>query len=189
MKSLYVSWSIMVILLFDLLISVLHLILSSVAHKDRIINTIRGTHNKTETKTHTSQGESDACAVKSCISERLNLLNKFIAASITPNISHDDAVRSLREMMADKKYFIDSTKISFTHEYPEFVAFLEKSGLTDYEIGYCCLYIMGLNGKDISSYMGSGHYKLSSNIRKKFGLTERDTNLDKYLRGVFTQIL
>ena len=47
---------------------------------------------------------------------------------------------------------------------------------------------MGLKGKDISSYMGNGHYKLSSMIRKKLSLSEHDTNLDIYLRQILAKI-
>ena len=61
--------------------------------------------------------------------------------------------------------------------------------LSDGEIGYCCLYAMGLKGKDISAYMGNGHYKLSSAIRKKFGLSEHDTNLDIFLREILAETI
>ena len=47
---------------------------------------------------------------------------------------------------------------------------------------------MGLKGKEISSYLGNSHYKQSSSIRKKLGLTEHDTNLDLYLRGIIAKL-
>ena len=124
--------------------------------------------------------------VKMHVCERLGLLNKFIASNITPNFSKN-AAQELKQLMYDKKYFIDSTRISFLIEYPKFIKQLKKSGLSDSEIGYCCLYAMGLKGKDISSYLGNGHYKLSSTIRKKLGLTEHDTNLDIYLREILAK--
>ena len=124
--------------------------------------------------------------VKMHVCERLRLLNKFIASNMTPNFSKN-AAQELKQLMYDKKYFIDSTRISFLIEYPKFIKQLKKSGLSDSEIGYCCLYAMGLKGKDISSYLGNGHYKLSSTIRKKLGLTEHDTNLDIYLREILAK--
>lgn len=118
---------------------------------------------------------------KVLVGERLSLLNKFIASNMTPNFSID-AAEELNQLMRDKNYFIESTRISFLIEHPEFVGYLKDKGLTDGEVGYCCFYAMGLKGKDISSYMGNGHYKLSSAIRKKLGLSEHDTNLDIFLR-------
>lgn len=123
---------------------------------------------------------------RNLIAERLSLLNKFIASNMTPNFSVD-AAEELKELMQDKNYFIESTRISFLIEHPRFVGYLKKKGLSDAEIGYCCLYAMGLKGKDISSYMGKGHYKLSSVIRKKFGLSEHDTNLDIFLREILAE--
>ena len=123
---------------------------------------------------------------RNLIAERLSLLNKFIASNMTPNFSVD-AAEELKELMQDKNYFIESTRISFLIEHPKFVGYLKKRGLSDAEIGYCCLYAMGLKGKDISSYMGKGHYKLSSVIRKKFALSEHDTNLDIFLREILAE--
>lgn len=125
--------------------------------------------------------------VKMHIVERLNLLNKFIASNMTPYFSKD-AANELKQLMNDKKHFIESTRISFLIEHPQFIHYLKKRGLSDSEIGYCCLYAMGLKGKDISSYMGNGHYKLSSMIRKKLSLSEHDTNLDIYLRQILAKI-
>lgn len=125
--------------------------------------------------------------VKKYIRERLNLLNKFIASNLTPNFT-EKVAKELKQLMQDKKYFIESTRVSFSIEHPQFVNFLKKKGLSDSEIGYCCLYIMGLKGKDISSYMGSGHYKLSSVLRKKFGLSEHDTNIDIFLHEKLEEI-
>ena len=124
---------------------------------------------------------------RTLVSERLNLLNKFIASNMTPNYSLD-AAKELKQLMQDKKYFIESTRISFLVEHPKFIGYLKKRGLSDGEIGYCCLYLMGLKGKDISAYMGKGHYKLSSTIRKKFGLSEHDTNLDIFLRETLAEM-
>ena len=122
------------------------------------------------------------------ICERLNLLNKFIVSHISPNYSAG-AEEELQRLMQDKKHFMKSTKVSFEIENPGFIAYLVEKGLSDYEIGYCCFYAMGLKGKDIGNFMGNGHYKISSAIRKKLGLTEHDTNLDIYLRKVFKEKL
>lgn len=54
---------------------------------------------------------------RNLIAERLSLLNKFIASNMTPNFSVD-AAKELKELMLDKNYFIESTRISFLIEYP-----------------------------------------------------------------------
>ena len=125
-------------------------------------------------------------AVQQRISERLNLLNTFIVSNMTPNYSKS-ALEQLKQLMDDKDYFIESTRLSFLVEHPKFISYLQQYGLTDNEIGYCCLYAMGLKGKDISSYLGKGHYKQSSAIRKKLGLNEHDTNLDIYIRDLISK--
>ena len=121
------------------------------------------------------------------ISERLTVLNKFIAAHITPTFSKT-AIEELEKLMQNKNDFIESTRLSFLIENPRFVEYLKQKGLKEAEIGYCCLYAMGLKGKEISSYLGNSHYKQSSSIRKKLGLTEHDTNLDLYLRGMIAKL-
>ena len=128
--------------------------------------------------------------VRKHIVERLNLLNKFAAANITPSFS-DDAIQELQQLMQDKFYFLESTRQSFILAYPEFIDFLQRRGLSENEIGFCCLYTIGLRGKDISNYMGmssSGYYKYSSNLRKKFGLKESDTNIDIFLRDIIDNV-
>ncbi|MBQ8839136.1 MAG: hypothetical protein IJ005_07440 [Bacteroidales bacterium] len=122
------------------------------------------------------------------LNERLHLLNRIIVSNMTPNPSNE-ASEEMTRLMQDKKHFIESTRISYVIEHPEFIRYLKNNGLSDSETGYCCLYAMGLKGKDISGYMGSGHYKLSSAIRKKLGLCEHDTNLDIFLHQILKETI
>ena len=125
--------------------------------------------------------------IKEQIIKRLTLLNRFIAAHITPTFSKT-AIEELEKLMQNRNDFIESTRLSFLIENPRFVEYLKQKGLKEAEIGYCCLYAMGLKGKEIASYLGNSHYKQSSSIRKKLGLTEHDTNLDLYLRGIIAKL-
>lgn len=120
-------------------------------------------------------------AEQSLINERLGILNRFTASKIVENLelNKDD---ELKKLVQNRDYFIESTRVSFLIEQPKFVNFLKNKGLTDYEIGYCCLYVMGLKGKNLTDYLGSRHIRISSAVRKKLGLNEHDTNLDKYLQ-------
>lgn len=48
--------------------------------------------------------------------------------------------------MEDRLGFIRSVMLSLRFLRPEFIAGLEVSCLTETEIGYCCLYCIGVNG-------------------------------------------
>lgn len=96
--------------------------------------------------------------IKEQIIKRLSVLNKFIAANISANYSQT-AMAELNQLMIDKNQFIESTRLTFYITYPKFLDYLQKHHLTDNEIGYCCLYAIGLKGKDISHYIGAnGQY-------------------------------
>ena len=122
------------------------------------------------------------------ISERLTVLNKFIAANISANYSQT-AMKELNQLMMNKDQFIESTRLTFYITYPKFLDYLKKQHLSDNEIGYCCLYAIGLKGKDISHYIGAnGQYKFNGDIRSKLGLSSHDTNLDIYLRNLLEKL-
>jgi len=123
------------------------------------------------------------------IRERLAVLDKIIASRIS---SDDKLYRSSEEeldvMMADREEFLRSTRILFEESHPKFIAYLESKGLTDWEAGYCCLYTLGLKGKDIGEYIQKKrHYIISHEIRQKLGLDEHDTNISIYLRELLLQ--
>lgn len=126
--------------------------------------------------------------IKEQIVKRLSVLNKFIAANISANYSQT-AMAELNQLMIDKNQFIESTRLTFYITYPKFLDYLKKQHLSDNEIGYCCLYAIGLKGKDISHYIGAnGQYKFNGDIRSKLGLSSHDTNLDIYLRNLLEKL-
>ncbi|MBO5915867.1 MAG: hypothetical protein J6Q25_03050 [Bacteroidales bacterium] len=122
--------------------------------------------------------------VKIAISKRLDILNTFFTAYITNNIDIDrKASKEIENVLANKDAFIISTKLAYAGSHPQFVKYLEEKGLTDWEIGYCCLYIIGLKGKEIGSFIKmQSHYNISSEIRVKLGINEHDTNLGLYIK-------
>ena len=122
--------------------------------------------------------------------QRLSVLDKVIASRIS---SDDKLYRSSEEeidvLMADREEFLRSTKIVFEESHPKFIAYLQDKGLTDWEIGYCCLYTLGLKGKDIGQYIQKKrHYIISHEIRQKLGLDEHDTNISIYLRDLLLDL-
>ena len=119
------------------------------------------------------------------ICERLETLNSFIAKSFVLGKSAGREIVSEMENLAkDRDAFVESLYETFTLTHPEFLAFLSRKGLSREETFICCLYAIGLQGKDIMAYLGRRrHYLDSSGIRAKLGLTEHDVNLGRYLRS------
>lgn len=126
--------------------------------------------------------------IRGLLEERLNVLNGFITAYISGNCS-EMAYNELERLMSNRNGFIDSTRLSFAIGHPRFLIFLKEKGLTDLEIGYCCLHAIGLRGKEIVSYLNSrSYYNASSAIRKKLGLNEHDTNINLYIQKLLKEI-
>lgn len=123
---------------------------------------------------------------KTVIKARLDVLNKVIISQITGTTSaNKKAYEELESLLANKESFIESTRLAIEGNNPEFITALKQRGLTDEEINICCLYAIGLKGKDIKAYTNqSRHYNQSADIRHKLGLTESDTNLSIFLRDM-----
>ena len=123
---------------------------------------------------------------KAVIKARLDVLNKVIISQITGTTSaNKKAYEELESLLANKDSFIESTRLTIEGNNPEFITALKQRGLTDEEINICCLYAIGLKGKDIKAYTSQPrHYNQSADIRHKLGLTESDTNLSIFLRDM-----
>ncbi len=123
------------------------------------------------------------------IRQRLDVLDKVLAS----RISSDDRTYRISEeeiesLISDREEFLISTKVLFKERYPKFISVLESKGLTDWETGYCCLYTLGLKGKDVGEFIQKKrHYIISSEIRRKLGLREHDTNIGIWLRDLMAQ--
>ena len=123
------------------------------------------------------------------IRQRLTVLDKVLAS----HISSDDKAWKISEeeienLISDRESFIISTKIVFKENHPKFISFLEQKGLSDWEIGYCCLFTLGLKGKEVGEFIQKKrHYIISSEIRKKLGLCEHDTNIGIWLRALLSE--
>ena len=123
------------------------------------------------------------------IRQRLTVLDKVLAS----HISSDDKAWKISEeeienLISDRESFLISTKIVFKENHPKFISILEQKGLTDWEIGYCCLFTLGLKGKEVGEFIQKKrHYIISSEIRKKLGLCEHDTNIGIWLRALLSE--
>ena len=123
------------------------------------------------------------------IRQRLTVLDKVLASHIS---SDDKAYRiseeEIENLISDRESFLIATKIVFKENHPKFIFILEQKGLTDWEIGYCCLFTLGLKGKEVGEFIQKKrHYIISSEIRKKLGLGEHDTNIGIWLRTLLSE--
>lgn len=118
--------------------------------------------------------------------DRLKLLNQILAASITSDTEINRKMnKELERLILNKKEFLYTTRMTFSAAHPKFIRFLEDKGLNEQEIEYCCLYVIGMKGKQIIEYMGRPNlYNESSTIRSKLGLGSHDTNIGNYVRNL-----
>ena len=124
--------------------------------------------------------------VREVVTKRIELLNKFFTIYITNNSEISRKVdKELDALLANKNLFMSSTRLAFTGSHPNFIKYLEEHNLSEREIEICCLYAIGLKGKDIKAYTSQPrHYNQSADIRHKLGLKESDTNLSIFLRDM-----
>ena len=115
------------------------------------------------------------------LNERIEILNKFIASHISQSYSQK-AETEIANLMKDREKFIHSTVLSFEVSNHQFIQRLLACGLSEWEVGICCLYAIGLRGKDIASYLqDKSFYKTSSNIRTKLNIPKNDSTINIYL--------
>lgn len=109
-------------------------------------------------------------------------LQKPIPDSLFKVASHID------DLKKSKNYIVDNIGLLYAVRYPEFVSELRSRDLTPSEIGYCCLYLLGLNIPEAGEIIGkvSSIYNVNSAIRKKLDIS--GTNLDKWLIKRFKEV-
>ena len=131
-----------------------------------------------------SIGMATDASVRKMMQGRFSVLEKYVAAHLSGNMGHE-AGEELEKLLSDRESFLQSTRLSFAFSHPGFLSYLKGRGLTEEEIGICCLYGMGLHGKEIGTYLGrKGYYNYSSSIRRKLGLDSHGQHIDGYLRDI-----
>lgn len=124
---------------------------------------------------------------REAIQDTISLLTGLLSEKDLPGSMSDRSNERIRRLAANKSGLMTALRMSYSLTEPGFVSKLQGYGLTDKEIGYCCLYASGLKGKDISFLLnngGHGHYNIASTVRAKIGLRESDTNLSIYIRNM-----
>ena len=118
------------------------------------------------------------------IRKRLEVLNAIVVSHLSDRESDNKrANEQLQNLIANRELFIKSTRLTLEENYPHFFAYLHDKGLEEFEIDFCCLYAIGMKGKEVKAYTNlNRHYKDSSEVRQKLGLVESDTNLSNFLQ-------
>lgn len=126
---------------------------------------------------------------RNALLERIALLNRFFMANITNNSDASRKVdKEIDALLKNKEEFMTSTRMAFAGSHPHFIKHLERCGLNEWEIGYCCLYALGLKGKEIGEYIQmKSHFNNSSDIRKKLGLPEHSITLGTHIRQLLSE--
>ena len=140
-------------------------------------------------KTAASAPAFDSDSVRS-ISDLVSLLMRLASEKDISDGISKDSISQLRGFVSDKNSLLSAMLASYSVTHPEFVGRLRSYGLTDQEIGYCCLYAAGLNGKDITFILndgGHGHYNTASALRSRFGLKDRSVNLSQWLKALLAE--
>ena len=121
---------------------------------------------------------------------RIEMLNSLLAAQISDNEKYAKPYSAwIDEILKNKDAFMDSTRLAFKASHPRFMNYLEEHGLTEAEQNYLCLYAIGLRGKEIGEYIQlKRHYHISSDIRKKLGIDEHETNIGIYIRRLMKSL-
>lgn len=137
-----------------------------------------------------SQQEDLAKPVEEIIRTHIKMLMGLLAEQITSN---DKYARPYKEwsnrLTQNRNEFMSSTRLAYTAIYPNTLKYLKQHDLTEAEINYICLYAIGLRGKEVGEYIQlKRHYHISSDIRKKLGLDEHETNLGIYIRNLMKQM-
>lgn len=128
--------------------------------------------------------------VEDAIKVRIEMLNGLLATCISENSSYAQPYGVWRDrLVQDKDEFMNSTRLAFKASHPKFIEYLEQHRLSEAEINYLCLYAIGLRGKEVGEYIQlRRHYHISSDIRRKLGIDDHETNIGIYIRKLMKKL-
>lgn len=124
---------------------------------------------------------------KKLVLDRIDLIDHILIGRMSGNALFSRKVnKEIERVVADRASFIESLTLHYAVSHPQAVDRLQQSGLSRYEIGLCCLYYMGYNGKEVKDITDTSMvYHVNSTIRQKLGLKTNDVNLSTFIRELF----
>ena len=123
---------------------------------------------------------------RALLGQRVKSLAQFL--SVDPPSSLDKVADQLDSLTENRKELLETIGLLYAVYHPSFVNRLQMCGLSNGEIGYCCLLILGFRTGEIGDVINrSSSYHISSAIRQKVGLGPNDTNLSIFLKNLFKE--
>lgn len=123
---------------------------------------------------------------RALLGQRVKSLAQFL--SVDPPSSLDKVADQLDSLTENRKELLETIGLLYAVYHPAFVNRLQACGLSNGEIGYCCLLILGFRTGEIGDVINrSSSYHISSAIRQKVGLGPNDTNLSIFLKNLFKE--
>ena len=118
------------------------------------------------------------------VRERIGKLEKILLMrKANSHVRKDIAMVEFDNLIADKRSFLLTMSFLYTLSHPKFVEVLRGKNLSETETGYCCLYMMGLETKEVAELLETkSAYNTNASIRKKLGLMDSKQTLPDYLK-------
>ncbi|MCC8118734.1 MAG: hypothetical protein LIP09_08320 [Bacteroidales bacterium] len=126
--------------------------------------------------------------VTDVVKERFEMLNSFLVSGIAVNHPSSKSYKTwVKDLTSDKTRFMKNNRLAIHGSNPKFISYLKAKGLTDDELDFICLYLIGLNGKEVAIFLGKPNQMngMITSIRKKLELSIHDTNLGKFIQNLF----
>ena len=123
---------------------------------------------------------------RSLLGQRVKSLAQFLSAD--PPTSLNKVADQLDSLTENRKELLETIGLLYAIYHPAFVNSLQDFGLSNKEIGYCCLLVLGFRTGEIGDVINrSSSYHISSAIRQKVGLGPNDTNLSIFMKRLFKE--
>lgn len=106
------------------------------------------------------------------LGERMRALAAFFTEEQPDALEY--ASSRLEALTEDRKELVETIGLLFGVYCPRFVSMLLEYSLTTMEVGFCCLYVLGLRTSEIGDVINrAGYYNISSEIRKKLPVGQK----------------
>lgn len=106
------------------------------------------------------------------LGERMRALAAFFTEEQPDALEY--ASSRLEALTEDRKELVETIGLLFGVYCPRFVSMLLEHKLTTIEVGFCCLYVLGLRTSEIGDVINRvGYYNISSEIRKKLPVGQK----------------
>ena len=124
--------------------------------------------------------------MKELLANRIEQIEKVLLMRKMAGKAHKDiAILKLDELVGNQHAFLVTLSLLYSVCHPVFINYLNSHNLSDSEIGYCCLYVLGLDSKDVVSLLETTNaYNTNASIRKKLGISKKEIHLPEYLRSI-----